>query len=285
MRVLYWVSCELDKKGFEEINKLEKNISVGFNVVQIWDSDSNFEEKIKILSSQKDYTISKYKIEFSIDEKHNSQSFLLKYSPGDGIIKSKLNSYKECFELYYGEFCDACNLPIKRNIELNFFNLPKEPKKFKDIAFSLYPLTHIWITTYKKYEKYFKDWNISKRKVTIGKSDKCSNELVQLIFPIANSPLKFGNSEFGIKMKYIEKNTIYSRDINPCYNCKQVTYMPQKLDYFPDFEKPNLYPFCETKEWFGNGPYKICTKQYLEFLISENVINWKSDLIIPVNKF
>jgi len=82
MRVLYWVSCELDKKGFEEINKLEKNISVGFNVLQIWDSDSNFEEKIKILSSQKDYTISKYKIEFSIDEKHNSQSFLLKYSPG-----------------------------------------------------------------------------------------------------------------------------------------------------------------------------------------------------------
>jgi len=46
MRVLYWVSCELDKKGFEEINKLEKNISVGFNVLQIWDNDSNFEEKI-----------------------------------------------------------------------------------------------------------------------------------------------------------------------------------------------------------------------------------------------
>jgi len=86
----------------------------------------------------------------------------------------------------------------------------------------LYPLTHIWITTYEKYEKYFKDWNISKRKVTIGKSDKCSTELVQLIFPISNSPLKFGNSEFGIKIKYNEKNTNKNSDNKPFLKFKHV---------------------------------------------------------------
>ncbi|WP_024772336.1 hypothetical protein [Aquimarina macrocephali] len=176
--------------------------------------------------------------------------------PQQNIDSYRRNTYEITFPV------SSCGYKEK---QIAPFRIKQEPKwKKNEVMFSLHWEYDSVLVEKTFYEDVFKPMGLDSRDVIIHKSGKISETVVQLIVPVAESPLNMENSWYS-----------QHKEILDC--CGRIRYTPTSGDFLPSFKEPINNPICLTQEIFGSEGNSfrriIVSKELLNILFNKKVID------------
>jgi len=214
----------------------------------------------------KNFYCKKAKAIFSVKEL-STETFMLSNTGPNMVQSARLGKDDDGYDylkVAFGEFCKTCNNIPKRE-QIESITLESEPKLAKKYIWGSFSGVSGYLFTDKTRYKLLRDhWGLKSKVVLIGKNQKVSDKFVQIDIPISNSPLCFGNSNFGNTYK-IDGSGEIGETKTICKECNRPLYTNQILDYFPSFVEKEDFDIIFTQEWFG---------WYRRLLVSRKFAMW-----------
>ena len=262
-------SIRIDENGIFQIQTNKK----AFKILQKFKGAKNFYHK-------------KAKAVFSIKEL--STETLMLYNKGPNMVyPARLNGDDDGYAYLryaYGEICNSCN-NIPKGEQIKPLTLAKEPKLSKKYIWgSFHGVSGCLFTDKSRYKLLMDKWALKSIDLLIGSKQKVSDNFVQIDIPISNSPLCFGESNFGNTFKLDGSGQISDSKII-CEECRRSLHTNQLLDYFPSFEIQQKFDIVFTQEWFGWYRRLVINKDFAKWLNENKFITYDSDYLVPIKKF
>jgi hypothetical protein len=249
--------------------------------------DEKYFKLIPYLENAKEFSTRRAIVIIDREELDHSNRFLLHNFDPEMVYPARLtkdDDGAEYLRYAFGEICSTCN-GIPKGEQINPFTFASEPKLSKK---------HIWggihwtsgyiFTDTERYKILNQRWGLQKREVLIGAKQKISKSFVQIEVPISNSPLCFGNSDFGNTFRLDDSGEI-DNIVHICPECSRPLYTNQILDFFPSFYEEVNDDIVFTKEWFGWYRRLVISRKFADWLLENKYLKWNSNFLIPVKDF
>lgn len=273
--------------NYKEISELElRGIRIDENGIFHIQTEKKAEKIIRRFRNAKNFYCRKARALFSKDEL-STETFMLP-NTGPSMVRSAQLGEDDDGQGYlnfaFGEICKTCN-NIPKGEQIRSITLEKEPELANKYIWGGFHGVSGYLFTDRSRYKILRDkWGLKSKDLLIGKNQKISDNFVQVDIPIANSPLCFGNSNFGSTFKLDGSGEIsISRII--CEECNRALYTNQLLDYFPSFEKQQNFDIVFTQEWFGWYRRLVVNMEFANWLFENKFIEYNYYYLVPVKHF
>lgn len=273
--------------NYKEISELELlGIRIDENGIFHIHSNKRAIKLLRKFEGAKNFFFKKAKAVFS--KKELSTETLMLCNRGPNMVNSaqfKIDDDGYNYLRYaFGEICKSCN-NIPKGEQIKPLTLAKEPKLSKKYIWGSFHGVSGYLFTDKSRYKLLKDkWALKSKKLLIGANQNVSENFVQIDIPISNSPLCFGESNYGNTFKLDGSGQISDSKII-CEECNKSLHTNQLLDYFPSFEKQQKFDITFTQEWFGWYRRLVISKDFAKWLNENKFITYDSDYLVPIKKF